>query len=98
MAERDTHMVPLDEALARLDVIEDYDPGDGPKPCVHTFVDAAFGLLGAHWSLEDLRELIEEHGVETSGEMATAMHHGLVVLRPSRGPLFLATKEMSADA
>ena len=86
------YAVPVDEAIDLLDIIPDYDPGDGPKPCVHTFAESGFGLLGAHWSLDDLRTLFETYGVERAGDAATAMGHGLVVLRPSRGPLFIATK------
>lgn len=87
------YAIPTDEAIARLDVIPDYDPGDGPKPCAHTLIESGIGLLGAHWSVDDLRALFDEHGVEEAGEGATAMGHGLVVLRPDHGPLFIATKE-----
>jgi hypothetical protein len=89
----DDYTVPADEAMKCLDVISDYDPGDGPKPCVHTFAQSGLGLLGAHWSVTDLRALMEQHGVQQSGEQASAMHHGLVVIRPApHGPLFIATK------
>lgn len=88
------YAVPLDDAMARLDVLPDYDAGSGPEPCVHTFAESGFGLLGAHWPVDSLRDLMAEHGVETAGEAATAMGHGLVVLRPSpHGPLFIATKD-----
>lgn len=99
MQDRADYTVPIDEAMRRLDIIPDYDPGDGPKPCVHTFVGGVIPV-GAHWAVEDVRALFEEHGVEESGEMATAMGHGLVVVRPApSGPLFIATREPeTADA
>jgi len=91
------YSIPLDEALQLLDVIPDYDPGDGPKPCVHTFLNGAWGLVGAHWSVENLTALMQEHGVLLSGEMATRRGHGLVVVRPEpQAPLFIATKESIA--
>lgn len=83
------------EAVSMLAVIEDYDDGNGPRPCVHTLVDGGFGVIGAHWGLDDVTALIEEQGVERSGEAAQAMGHGLVVLRPGKGPLFLETKPPS---
>jgi hypothetical protein len=88
--------VSLDDATKRLEVIPDYDPGDGAGPCVHTFLSGGLGLLGAHWKLDKIRALIEEHGVEESGEQAKAMRHGLVILRDGEPPLFLATKQVPA--
>lgn len=86
------YQVPMEDALRRLAVVPDYDDGSGPGPCVHTFVDSAIGLLGAHWPLGKVRELIEEHGVEEAGEFASSSGHALVVLRPAPlGPLFLGT-------
>lgn len=81
-----------DEALSRLAVQDDYDPGDGPKPCVHTFVDAGFALLGAHWSLADVRVLLERNGAEEADESAQAMQHGVVTWRDDGKPLFLETR------
>lgn len=95
---RESHAVPIEEALRRLDVIPDYDAGSGPEPCVHTFAQAAFGLLGAHWSVEDIEALMRERGVEESGPAARATNHGLVVLREGLGPLFIATKAEAPDA
>jgi hypothetical protein len=79
------------EALSRLDVVPDYDPGGdgGPGPCVHTFL----GVAGAHWRLDDLRALIDRYGVAESGEVARSMGHGLVVIADTLpAPLFLATR------
>ena len=88
------YAVSLDDAMAMLAVEEEYDAGNGPEPCVHTFAQAGFGLLGAHWSVESVRDLITDQGVERSGDAATAMGHGLVVVRPEpHGPLFIATKD-----
>jgi hypothetical protein len=87
-------IIDADEAIARLDVIPEYDAGNGPGPCVHTFADAAFGLLGAHWYLDDLTEFMRRNVVQASGPMAVGMGHALVVLSDERpGPLFLATRE-----
>ena len=81
----------VDEAMNRLAVIPDYDPGTGPGPCVHSFREAGFGLIGAHWYINDARKAMEEHGVEVSGDQAQAMHHGLVVIDKA-GPIFFETK------
>lgn len=77
--DRSDHAVPVDEALRRLDVIPDYDAGNGPEPCVHTFMQSAIGMLGAHWSVPEVQAFFERHGVEKAGPTATAMHHGLAV-------------------
>lgn len=90
MSEETVVKVPVDEAVARLDVTEDYDCGNGPEPCVHTFRETAFGLLGAHWSVEEARAMMEKHGVEESGPAATGMNHGLVVI-DENGPVFFET-------
>jgi hypothetical protein len=82
--------VSVDEALKRLAVVEDYDPGDGPKPCVHTFRSSAIGLLGAHWAVEKARQAMEKYGVTESGEQAQAMNHGLVVIDDT-SPVFFET-------
>ena len=79
------YSVPVEDALGRLAVIPDYDPGDGLKPCVHSFAQSAFGLLGAHWDLDSVREFFEKHGVEEAGEQAQAMRHGLVVVAREGG-------------
>lgn len=86
----------VDEALSRLVVIPDYDPGGegGPRPCVHTFRQAAFGLIGAHWDVEQARVHMEEFGVSEAGPDATAMRHGVVVI-DERGPVFFETREIA---
>lgn len=91
------YAVPVEDALQCLDVIPDYDPGDGPKPCVHTLAESSFGLLGAHWDLDSVREFFERHGVEKSGQQATATGHGLVAVdREQRRTIFFATKQAAA--
>jgi hypothetical protein len=82
------HTVTVDEAMDQLAVIPDYDPGDGPQPCVHTFALSAFGLLGAHWSVDNAREFIEKHGAQKAGGMAAAMGHSLVVKGDGRTIFF----------
>jgi hypothetical protein len=48
-------------------------------------------LIGAHWTVSDVRALMEQYGVEEAGPQATAMKHGLVVT-DNHGPLFIETK------
>lgn len=91
--------IPVDEAMERLAVIPDYDPGDGPGPCVHTFADSTFGLLGAHWKLDAARAIFERCGVEESGPMAAGMRHGLVVIDlDEHRTIFFETKEAEGVA
>lgn len=92
MSDDERVQVPTDEAMAMLAVIEDYDPGAGPEPCVHSFRQAAFGLIGAHWPVEKVRAAFEEHGAELSGPLMAGMGHGLA-LTDKTGVLFFATKE-----
>ncbi len=92
------YAVTVEDAMARLAVIPDYDHGEGPVPSVHTFLQAGNILVGAHWTVEHLREQMEAHGVEGSGPDATAAGHGLVVVRPDPlGPLFIATVPEDPD-
>jgi hypothetical protein len=86
------------EALTRLRVIPDYDPGgdEGPGPCVHTMLDGGVALLGAHWRLSQVEEAVQKWGCEESGPNATRAGHGLVILRDS-GPVFLETKRVAAE-
>lgn len=72
--------VPVLDALDRLDVIQGYDCGNGPEPCVHTFAQSGIGLLGAHWSLSSIRPFFERWGVHEAGPEATAANHALVVV------------------
>lgn len=54
--------ISVDEAIDRLAVVPDYDPGGegGPGPCVHSFATAGgIGLIGAHLRLDEVRELFE---------------------------------------
>lgn len=85
-------MIPIEDAIARLAVLPDYDPGGGPGPCVHTFRMPAAGiLLGAHWPIDAVRTAMEKFGVEESGPLAAEANHGLVLI-DAAGPLFLETK------
>lgn len=87
------YAVPVEDAMGQLDVIPDYDAGHGPAPCVHTFAQSSFGLLGAHWYLPAVREFFEAHGVEESGPQARATGHGLVAIDRERNrTIFFATK------
>lgn len=58
---------------------------------VHTFVQAGQMLLGADWKRAEILAAAREHGAELSGEQATAMKHGAVILEPKRGAVFIAT-------
>jgi hypothetical protein len=91
----ENYSVPVEEAMQRLAVIEDYDDGNGPRPCVHTFVASGFGLLGAHWGVEETRAAFERWGVETSGEAARAMNHGLAIIErePRERAVFFETRK-----
>ena len=84
-------LVNVEEAIEMLEVIPDYDPGDGPKPCVHTFRGGSPFLLGAHWSLDDVRAAFQKYGVERAGENAMALGHGLAIIDET-GPVFFETK------
>lgn len=86
--------VATDEALAMLAVIEDYDAGGGPEPCVHSYRASEIGLIGAHWPVEKVRAVFEEYGVELAGEFMTAIGYGLAVI-DSTSPVFFATKDQS---
>jgi hypothetical protein len=90
--------VRIEDALDRLQVTPDYDPGGegGPRPCVHSFRTGSGMMLGAHWDLERVRVAMEEFGCEEAGPHMTAMHHGLVFIDKS-GPVFLETKPRKAD-
>lgn len=98
-------LVPLGEALKRLDVFDhvDRDEDDNPIPgsnqlLVHTFVQSGPMLLGADWSFEDVAELLKERPCYEAGANAQRMRHGLVVDRGDQRALFLATKEGTRDA
>jgi hypothetical protein len=91
------YAVAPEAAMRRLEIVPDYDSGSGSFPHVHTFIDAGFGLVGAHWLLDDAWAAFSRHGVETSGDQAQAMKHGLVVVDPARGPVFFATRSTPRD-
>lgn len=93
MTARPEHAVPFEQAIARLVVTPDYDPGGGggPGPCVHTLRQSSFALIGAHWRLDDVRALLERYGAEEAGEQASARGHALCVC-DDRGWLFLAAR------
>ena len=87
--------VPLDEAIERLVITEDYDPGGqgGPRDCVHTLADGPF-MLGAHHDKAELVETMREKGVENSGPDATAAGYALVIKDyfKTGAPLFIAAR------
>lgn len=81
--------VPVDEAISRLAVVEDYDPGDGPQSCVHTFRAGGI-LVGAHWPVSKVREAFEKWGASESGPVMQGMSHGLAIV-DDVGPVFFET-------
>lgn len=86
------YRVSVEEAMERLAVQPDYDCGNGPEPCVHTFVLSRIGLLGAHWDLPSVEAFMREWGVQEAGPAATDMHHGLVVVAENgRRTIFFET-------
>lgn len=92
------YSVPVEEAMQRLAVQEDYDCGNGPEPCVHTFADSAIGLLGAHWDLPSAEAFMREWGVQQAGPAASATNHGLVVVAENgKRTIFFETRETPAD-
>lgn len=69
---------------------------DGNK--VHTFINAPeVGLIGADWDRQELlKKLDEAESITLAGEIATKMHHG-VVIHPKRAKyqrdlIFVETK------
>lgn len=62
---------------------------DGER--IHTFRSGGRVLVGADWPRAELVAAIEEHGAELSGEMATAMQHG-ICLFDHVGWLFIETR------
>ena len=94
--DRSEYRISKEVALERLDIIPDYDQGNGPEPHVHTFRQAGPALLGAHWTMEQVEQSIDQFGIEEAGDAANEMGHGLVII-DGTGPCFLATK-MTGDS
>lgn len=92
---REEFAVAIEDAVARLVIQEDYDAGNGPGPCVHTFRQGGPALLGAHWYLDDLRAAMERYGVEDSGEAAASMGHSLVIVDDTGLPLFIEARRVT---
>jgi hypothetical protein len=84
----------VEQALERIEITPDYDPGGvgGPRDCVHTLRSSGFMQIGAHWDVNDLRAAMQKHGVEEAGPEATGHGHGLVMI-DDHGPVFIATKQ-----
>ena len=89
--DRSEYRISIEEAMERLDIIPDYDQGDGPEPHVHTLRQAGPALLGAHWQLTEIVAAAEKYGIEEAGMKAEQLKHGLVII-DDNGPCFLATK------
>ena len=82
--------VSVEDALALLEIIDVDEPV--PDQVVHVFIDGPGMLIGADWSLKEVKRLIEaQDGAALSGPLATKLGHGLVVHEEGK-PRFLATK------
>lgn len=48
---------------------------------IHTFINEAFGLIGADWSKEEILDKLKQTDsvIELTGETARAMGHGMCV-------------------
>jgi hypothetical protein len=90
--DREQYRISKEEAMKRLDIIPDYDQGDGPKPHVHTLRAGGPMLIGAHWTTAQVEQAIDKHGIEEAGKQAMEMAHGLAII-DDMGPVFLATKK-----
>lgn len=71
---------------------------------IHTFYNAAFGLMGADWSRGEILNKLKEPDkvIELTGEQAREMKHGMCV-RPNRDyyqheVLFIETDEEKLSA
>ena len=86
MTDEERVVLTTEEAFERLQV---------HHGSIHTFITPLPGgmVIGADWSVDDIRELIDEYGAELAGPDATAFGHGVVVIRPGRNPIFLETKK-----
>ena len=84
---RPEYAVPLELALRMVRIVPEYNCGeDCPGgEHVHSIVMAGPAALGAHVCLSRFREVIEERGIERSGDNATAAGYGLTTWRQN-GP------------
>ena len=49
---------------------------------VHNFVPASFGIIGADWGIEEVKECFKEaEHIEIGGEQCRAMGHGIAVIK-----------------
>lgn len=46
---------------------------------IHVFRNPGGMLIGADWKRQEIIDLINKHGAESSGEQAKALKHGLAV-------------------
>ena len=59
---------------------------------IHTFRGSGPAIVGCSHEREHIIELINKHGAELSGPMASAMNHG-IVLKDEHGWLFIEVKD-----
>jgi hypothetical protein len=86
VAEGDLLAIP--EAIGRLAVRQ----RDDGKQVVHTFVQAANGMiLGADWTMKEVGEALRTHVIKEAGPQAQSMNHG-IVLQGIGGEVWLATR------
>jgi len=77
-----------EEAIRRLEITPDYDPGGGvgPTDCVHSFRS----FLGAHWELPEVEALINRQGGADWDREAMLDH--CIVVTDSTGPIRFEAK------
>ena len=88
-------MTPIPDTNDRvLLTVEEMDARMKDVEFVHTFIQSGLCLLGCDVERKELLALAKEEGasVELSGETATRMKHGIVLMHPKRRPTFIATK------
>lgn len=79
----------LEEAIERLP----------DKEHIHTFLNPAFGLVGADWDRDQVIALLTKASkrkdkrkqIQETGDAAQAMGHGLAVFE-ARGPVFIEAR------
>lgn len=67
---------------------------------IHTFVQAGNNpmLLGADWTRAEVIAACHKDQPQLAGPIMTAMKHGLAIIRPDIGPVFIATKQVAPCA
>ena len=62
-----------------------------PGEEVHTFMQAGYAILGAHWNRKEILDAARKNGAELSGDAATKMRHGAVTWDDEKRAVFIET-------